>query len=538
MRQQFPTQRLCAALAIALAVSASLSADDRQLVNGWDVRSEIKLAPGVDPVAVKNYFPSFYDYLDTVLFHPSAGYYSSGRVKFAEDYQTFPIALAPSFGHMIAEQMFRMWDGMRKAGTLAPPEKFTIAEFGAGNGALAESILTYIDEQAANNADPRWKEFKSQAVYACYDRSPALSEMQRKRNERFGARFEARQGDATNPGATIPPGSLKGVVLSNELPDCFSVYKVIVGGNGSVEIAYTVPLITKQVWTTFEPSIPAATRQLVAKDDEEINSKLLGKKVTGALSARDRIYLSRESFNTVLEALSKKLPEPEYEDKVSTLQFQEVYVPVSVVPELAEHFRQYAHDYAYELAKTGMGMVMYVNLGEGKFIRGAGEALKAGYVITIDYGSGWEEILSQQFDHLRMYGPGSSTSQANPYHAPTLNDMTTDVNFGHVAAEGRAVGLEALYFGPQHAIQLGTTIDLDNPPSARVQNDDDLAEFQHWAGLFYSWEVYKVLIQQKNKTDETYRYPQDYAEPLAVADNGLSEGQRAKMTEIEKKLGR
>ena len=80
-------------------------------------------------------------------------------------------------------------------------------------------------------------------------------------------------------------------------------------------------------------------------------------------------------------------------------------------------------------------METYINLGGG-FIKGAGEALKAGYVITIDYGSNWEGILAQDFDHLRMYGQGSSTSQANPYHAPTLNDMTTDVNFSHLAEEG------------------------------------------------------------------------------------------------------
>ena len=133
---------------------------------------------------------------------------------------------------MVAEQMFRMWDGMRKAGTLSPTEKFTIAEFGAGDGAMAESVLEYIDQQAATNPDKRWKEFKEQTVYACYDRSPALSEIQRKRNARFGARFEARQGDATNPGATIAPGSLKGVILSNELPDCFSVEKVILDDSG------------------------------------------------------------------------------------------------------------------------------------------------------------------------------------------------------------------------------------------------------------------------------------------------------------------
>jgi SAM-dependent MidA family methyltransferase len=534
MRHRIAT-RLVAALAIAGAASLTLSADDRQLVNGWDVRNEIRLAPGVDPATVKDYFPSFYDYLDTVLFHPTAGYYSSGRVNFSEDYQTFPIALAPSFGQMIAEQMFRMWDGMRKAGTLAPTEKFTIAEFGAGDGAMAESVLDYIDAQAAAGTDPRWKEFKAQSVYACYDRSPALSEQQRKRNARFGARFEARQGDATNPGATIAPGSLKGVVLSNELPDCFSVHKVILDKSGAAEIAYTVPEVSKDTWTVIQTSLPAAARQLILKDDKAIYEKLFAGK-GAASAARDRVYLSRDGFSAILTAFSAT--PANYEANINLLQFQEVYVPVTVIPELAEHFRQYAHAYACALTKSGKGMVTYINLGEGKFIKGAGAALKAGYVITIDYGSAWDGILEQQFDHLRMYGPGSSTSQANPYHTPTLNDMTTDVNFSHVASEGETVGLRALYFGQQRSLQAGTPIDLDNPPASRALVPEDLNSYQHWAGLFYTWQVYKVLIQQKERTDAAYQYPGEDAEALAVSEDGFSAAQRAQLAEIEKKIGR
>ena len=105
MRLKIAMLRLVTALAMAGAVSGSLSAADRQLLNEWDVRNEIKLASGVNPAAVKEYFPSFYDYLDTVLFHPSAGYYSSGRVDFSNHYRTFPGALAPSFGHMIADAL-------------------------------------------------------------------------------------------------------------------------------------------------------------------------------------------------------------------------------------------------------------------------------------------------------------------------------------------------------------------------------------------------------------------------------------------------
>jgi SAM-dependent MidA family methyltransferase len=536
MRFRIAMLRLVAALAIAGTASASLFAADRQLLNEWDVRNEIHLAPGVNPAVVKDYFPSFYDYLDTILFHPTAGYYSSGRVDFTNHYRTFPGALSPVFGHMVAEQMFRMWDGMRKAGTLGPGEKFTIAEFGAGDGGMAESVLDYIDQQAATNPDPRWRDFKQQAIYACYDRSPALSELQRKRNSRFGTRFEARQGDATNPSATIARGSLKGVILSNELPDCFSVYKVILDVNGSAEIAYTVPSVPNEVWARIKPSLPAAARNLIQKDDEAISHQLFTDKNPQNPSApRDRVYLSRAGFSAILDAFNAG---SSYENNVKLLQFQELYVPAAVMPELAQHLRQYAHSYAYALMKSGKGMVTYINLGEGKFIQGAGAALKAGYVITIDYGSNWEGTLAQDFDHLRMYGPGSSQSHADPYHSPTLNDMTTDVNFSHIAAEGKSVGLEALYFGPQHSLQMGTPVDLDQLPPSRVQTPDETADFQQWAGLFYSWEAYKVLIQQKDKTDAAYRYPGDGAQALTISENGLSPAERQRLTEIEKKLGR
>jgi SAM-dependent MidA family methyltransferase len=530
MRPRIAPYRLLAALAIAGALCTSLFADERQLVNAWDVRNEIKLAPGVDPAAVKDYFPSFYDYIETVLFHPTAGYYSSGRVNFVSDYQTFPIALYPSFGQMITEHMFQMWDGMRKAGTLAPNEKFTIAEFGAGDGAMAESVLEYIEEQANTSSDPRWKQFRDQTVYACYDRSPALSSQQRKRNERFGARFDARLGDATDPLATIKRESLKGVILSNELPDCFSVHKVILSLDGKAEIAYTVPSIPNDTWKKMETAIPAAARATITADDQAIREKLFGKK-----GEADRIYLSKAGFNAILDAFSGST---NYESKVGLLQFQEIYVPASVIPELAEHLRQYAHAYAYELTKGGKGMVTYINLGEGKFIKGAGAALKAGYVITIDYGTNWDGILSSDYDHLRMYGTGSSTTQANPYHAPTLNDMTTDVNFSHLAEEGKTVGLEPLYFGPQHWLQLGTSVDLEKTPTVRTLTPDDQSGFQQWAGLFYSWEVYKILVQRKEKTDPAYQYSSDFSEQLAVGDDKLSVGDKQKMAELEKKLGR
>jgi SAM-dependent MidA family methyltransferase len=190
---------------LTLLLAAPLLAADQRgdLLNPAEIHNEIAVDAAAAP-AVKGFFPTFLEYQDLVMFHPKFGYYSSGRVDFTQDYRTFPDALSPYFGHMIAQHIFNMWDGMRKAGTLGKNEHFTIAEFGAGDGALAESILDYMDHRAADESGEAWHEFVRQTVYACYDRSPALSAAQGKRNARFGARFEAREGDATDPTATIP----------------------------------------------------------------------------------------------------------------------------------------------------------------------------------------------------------------------------------------------------------------------------------------------------------------------------------------------
>ena len=134
-----------ALLAIACAPFFILRRD-RQLLNAKDVGRELKV-PGRNRIRSREFFPSFFEYQDLMLFHPRIGYYSAGLVDFLDDYSTYPNTLAPFFGQMIAEQAFRMWTGMRKAGSLSATERFTIAEFGAGNGALAESILDYINRQ-------------------------------------------------------------------------------------------------------------------------------------------------------------------------------------------------------------------------------------------------------------------------------------------------------------------------------------------------------------------------------------------------------
>jgi SAM-dependent MidA family methyltransferase len=523
------------AVALFALPSSALRAEEpaaRLLLNAWEIHDEVKRAPDADH-AVQRHFLSFRDYQDLVMFHPAFGYYSSGRVRFGPDFQTYPIALAPQFGQMIAEQIFRMWQGMRQAGSLEPDDRFTIAEFGAGDGVLAESILEYVERKAGERtSDARWRDFASQVLYVCYDRSPALNKAQRARNARFGPRFEAREADATDPAATIPPDSLKGVVLSNELPDAFSVHKVILSADGSAEAAFVVPSVPEKNWAKLKKTVPGEVAEEVAQGDRSVRKALLNSK-------EDLTYLSRAAFTELLKAL---VSSNEYEPLVQSLEFQELYLPASMIPELAGHLRRYASSYARELARLDKGVVTYINLGAEQYIRGAGKILKAGYVITLDYGSNWEGLMGQGASaHLRTYGPAhrevnwnaglegddgqaiADMDTSDPYQGPTLNDMTTDVNFSLLAAEGDLSALRTVYYGPQSALRTGTPISLPG------SND--------WSQYFESNSYYRLMVQQKQGSDSSYSYPENRQDPVASGQGSLSDAQRERAAEIEKRMG-
>ena len=236
--------------------------------------------------------------------------------------------------------------------------------------------------------------------------------------------------------------------------------------------------------------------------------------------------------------------------------------------------------YALELAGRGKGIVVYVNLGEEKFIHEAGSALKAGYVMTIDYGSNWDGIMKLGQPHLRTYGPGTQQTvpgdlltglalghmdsarggaapdptagwdrlaetvnlthagrrgNPDPYRAPTLNDVTADVNFSYLAAEGVLAGLRTAYFGPQRALQAGTSISF-NSKHAEPRTPDRERELSSWLSEFAKDSTFKLLVQQKRGTDDSYAYPESRAQPLDIDEGSFGASQRRRAAEIEQAL--
>jgi len=155
------------------------------------LRERIEDAGGVLP---------FDQYMDAVLYAPGLGYYASGTRKFGEggDFVTAP-EMGPLFGRCLAHEVGPVLEMID-----AP----CLLEFGAGSGALAQSLIETLS--ASGQLPPR---------YCILEISPDLRERQRKRLEPL----------AKGCGLTIewleqiPSEPLRGVILANEVVDAFAV---------------------------------------------------------------------------------------------------------------------------------------------------------------------------------------------------------------------------------------------------------------------------------------------------------------------------
>ncbi len=146
--------------------------------------------------------------MQQALYHPSHGYYSSGRCVIGRrgDYFT-NVSVGPLFGQLLTAQFVEIWKGLGK------PDDFVIVEQGAHDGQFACDVL-----RAAQKSAP---EFFETVRYRIVEPFPVLRERQERLLGPFGARVEWR--DSLQP--------FVGVHFSNEFVDAMPVRLI----RGSVE---------------------------------------------------------------------------------------------------------------------------------------------------------------------------------------------------------------------------------------------------------------------------------------------------------------
>jgi SAM-dependent MidA family methyltransferase len=218
------------------------------------------------------------------------------------------------------------------------------------------------------------------------------------------------------------------------------------------------------------------------------------------------LHLDGATFSALMEALAELSAERRRE-LLALLWFEEAYLPAAAVPELGAHLGANADQYAIALAAEPSGVVLYVNVHAGRFIRELGSSLGAGLIVTIDYGdTTWGLVQGARRGDFpfRVYGDRQEyvPRPNDPYAAPGTQDMTADVNFTELARAGEAAGLVVVHYGPERDLTGDDLLELVQ--SAAAGNDQDPAA-RSWTD-FWGNPVFKVLVLGR-RTSELFAGP-------------------------------
>lgn len=414
--------------------------------------------------------PSFETFMDMALFDERWGYYpTSVVIGKGGHFDTHPETFSPHYGEWMARVAFASWQEMTACGELAAADKFSVVELGAGNGRLARDFL---DAVAGKTSDSSWREFAVRLEYRIYELSASLRDKQR---ALLGGDAVISTGDARRPASALRqdfPEGIRGLIVSNEVPDAFGVHKLLLTREGRALAALVLPRI--------EPGLFKLLRRELADQVERSNARL--RSLFGLRQHPRDKYLDAESYALAMRSLAA-FPAKKRTALSCKLWFEEAYVPAGSVPGLGQHLRDNAAEYATALAAEDSGVVVYVNVHASRFMRELASCLKAGSIVTIDYGdTTWGLVQGARRGDFpfRVYRDEQRfvPRPNDPYTAPGTQDMTADVNFTELALAGQRAGLTLIHYGHERDLAGG-----DLPELLRASAVDGIAAFLG-AGVF------------------------------------------------------
>lgn len=188
----------------------------------------------------------FARFMELALYDPAGGYYRAAEARpgRAGDFLTAP-ELHPIFGESLAVAVEQIW------GRLDRPEPFVVREHGAGDGALAATILRSVA------AGPLGDALRYQAVEIDPRRSAAL-------RERLAADgLDHRLDDPTSRPAEAAP--FDGVVLGNEVLDALPVHRVRQRGAELREVAVDIDADGSLLEVEVAPTTPDLAARLASE---------------------------------------------------------------------------------------------------------------------------------------------------------------------------------------------------------------------------------------------------------------------------------
>ncbi|MBM4126454.1 MAG: class I SAM-dependent methyltransferase [Nitrospira sp.] len=173
-------------------------------------------------IAISGPIP-FVRFMDLALYHPQFGYYmrhpddGNPRIGWSGDFYT-SADVHSILGQAVAKQARQIDD------RLGNPDPFTIVEMGPGKGLLAAHILSACQRDSGS--------FPHRLRYVLIERSPAMRQRQRQHLSVFMNQPNLLTwADSLDE---LGPGSVTGLMFSNELIDAFPVHRVQLS-NGQIE---------------------------------------------------------------------------------------------------------------------------------------------------------------------------------------------------------------------------------------------------------------------------------------------------------------
>jgi len=440
---------------------------------------------GESEYLLKNFF-TFEEYVEAALYDPVWGFYGSGKLKLGYDFGTMPIALSPVFGEMIAEQYFKMWQGMLESGSLKPAETFYIIEFGAGTGILAHDTLQYISGRAEE--DNEWQRFHKQIKYVIGERSRPLIKRQKETNKDFlENKLTILEADAQRMEKFLASERpIKGVVFSNELLDAFPAHRIVIDEDGKFYAVVSIPALhdvdvggfnlitgefTKQnLLDSIKKPLKEAgldLRKLRKKSRKYANASPVASRIT----ADGGIVLSKKDFAEMQKFFSGSKMRKYRELLPRIMTFSESYVPADMIPALKKYFDENRTE--INKALNGEAGVMAVADGWSSYVRNTAHLLDSGYIFTIDDGFTISERLGG--DERGYYPTSIFHNQlgqlSNPYLHPGDVDIFSAVDFTSVAREGLKYDFQPAFYGPLKSLQESIPIRIESGESKEKIED-------------------------------------------------------------------
>ena len=168
---------------------------------------------------------SFARFMELALYHPQFGYYTrpsdpgTERIGWDGDFYTSS-DVHPILGQAMARQAAQI-DAL-----LDYPDPFMIVEMGPGKGLLAKHLLSHCQLMS--------KSLAQRLRYVLIECSPAMRALQQEQL----SPWLRHSGPVSwlEDISSLAPGSITGLIFSNELPDAFPVHRVEKVGHGLKEI--------------------------------------------------------------------------------------------------------------------------------------------------------------------------------------------------------------------------------------------------------------------------------------------------------------